>query len=435
VPDDGGPKDETGDAPGEGTVPSADQRGWLSPDDRLWRHPSEVWPPAGTEPPAPGGAGEGATAAPSGRRRRTASALVASGAAAAVAAGVLLLVATSSGGPGTTTSNAPPTALTVVTGCCRALPTLERVARGAMVSLRISTALGVSQGCGVVMASGGLVLTTFDAVARARSLTAVTATGTRLPASVVATDQESDVALVRVPAALRVARFAGEGGVATGGRAIAMAVSAKGTGQGAQSTLTMWTTGSVRSVDTTVVRGAAVGMSGIEATTGSRPAIAGEALLDAQGRVLGIFDNSAAVNGASKVFLPAQLIVGVGNALAVSGRVDHGWLGIQGGDAPASAITTTTSVTDVRVTPTREANAGQRRPGGGALVETVEPNGASSGLLRPGEVIRSIDGHPVRTMAQLRNRLYVLPPGTRVVLGVFDRGTTTSVAVDLAGSP
>ncbi|HUA96322.1 MAG TPA: trypsin-like peptidase domain-containing protein [Acidimicrobiales bacterium] len=374
-------------------------------------------------------------AAPSRRRRRTTTALVASGAAAAVAAGALLLAATSSGGPGTTTSSTPPTALSVVTGCCRVLPTLERDARNAMVSLHISAASGVSQGCGVVVAAGGLVLTTFDAVAHARSLTAVTANGTHLSASVVGTDQESDVALVRVPADLPVARFAGDTGTATGRRATAMAAATNATGHGDQSSLTMWTTGTVRSVDTTVVRGSAVGMAGIEATTGPRPAIAGEALLDGNGRVLGILDSSDTVDGENKVFLPAQLVVGVANSLAVSGRVDHGWLGIQGGDAPTSAITTTTSVTDIPVTPTREADAGERWPGGGALVEAVEPNGASAGLLRPGEVIHSIDGQPVRTMGQLRNRLYVLPPGTRVVLGVSDRETTTSVAVDLAGSP
>jgi len=434
VPGDGGHSDETGDAQGDGTAPSADQRGWLSPDDRLWRHPSEVWPPAGTQPLREGPPDKEVAAAPS-RRRRTTTALVASGAAVAVAVGALLLVATSGGGPGTTTSSTPPTALSVVTGCCRVLPTLEREARNAMVSLRVSTASGVSQGCGVVVASGGLVLTTFDAVAKARSLTAVTATGTRLSASVVATDQESDVALLRVPANLPVAPFAGGTGAATGRRATAMAAATNATGHGDRSSLTMWTTGTIRSVDTTVVRGSAVGMAGIVATTGSRPAIAGEALLDGNGRVLGILDSSYSVNGQSKVFLPAQLVVGVANSLAVSGRVDHGWLGIQGGDAPTPAITTTTSATVAPVTPTREADAGERWPGGGALVEAVEPNGASAGLLRPGEVIRSIDGQPVRTMAQLRNRLYVLPPGTRVVLGVSDRGTSTSVAVDLAGSP
>lgn len=439
MPGEGDRRDETGNAGGDagaGTAPGADQRGWLSPDDRLWRHPSEVWPSPGTEPSAQGPpVGDEVAAAHSRRRRRTATALVASGAAAAVAAGILLLVAASSGGPVTTTSSAPPTALMVMTGCCRVLPTVERAARDAMVSLRISTGSGVLQGCGVVVAEGGLVLTTFDAVARARSVAAVTADGTRLPASVVAIDQESDVALVRVPAELPVAHFADDSAAETGRRATAMAVATDATEDGGESIQTMWTTGTIRSVDTTVLQGSAVGMAGIEAATGSRPSIAGEALLDPAGRVLGILDSAGSGHGKDKVFLPSQLVVGVAKSLAMSGRVDHGWLGIEGGDAPTSAITTTTSVTDIRSTPTREADAGQRRPGGGALVEAVEPNGASVGLLQPGEVIRSIDGQPVRTMAELRDRLYVLPPGARVVLGVSSRGSTTSVAVDLAGSP
>lgn len=440
APGDGDRRDETGDAGGQGgaaTAPGADQRGWLSPDDRLWRHPSEVWPSPGTEPLVQGPpAGEEIAASRPGRRRRTATALVASGAAAAVAAGVLLLVAVSSGGPPTSTSGTPPpTALTVVTGCCRVVPTVEREARDAMVSLRVTTGSGVSEGCGVVVAGGGLVLTTFDAVARARSLIAVTAAGTRLAASVVATDQQSDVALVRVPAELPVARFADDIRAETGRRAVAMAVATNATEDGGESTMTMWTTGTIRSIDATVSRGAAIGMAGIDAATGPRPAISGEPLLDSAGQVLGILDSTDAAGGESKVFLPAQLVVGVAESLAASGRVDHGWLGIQGGDAPISSITTTTSVTGVLTTITQQAEAGERRPGGGALVEAVEPNGASAGLLRPGEVIRSIDGQPVHTMAALRDRLYVLPPGARVVLGVSYGGSATSVAVDLAGSP
>ncbi len=350
-------------------------------------------------------------------------------------AGILLLLAASSGGPAAVSSgSSSATSLTVVTGCCRVLPAMERGARDAMVSLRVSTASGVSRGCGVVVGTGGLVLTTFDAVAGARALSAVTAAGTRLPASVVATDQASDVALVKVPAELPVARFDDDGGPGAGQRAVAMAVSADGSRDGDQSTVTMWTTGTIRSVDATVSQGAAIGMAGIDVVTGTRSAIAGEALLDPTGRVLGILD-TADGRGKNKLFLPAQLVVGVAHVLAVSGRVDHGWLGIQGGDAPAPAITTTTSVTNVRPTPTRQAETGERRPGGGALVEAVEPNGASVGLLRPGDVIHSIDGQPVRTMAELRDRLYVLPPGAWVVLGVSYRGSTKSVAVDLAGSP
>lgn len=442
MPDDDDHRDETGDgADGvsrgtfPGTSPGTDQRGWLHPDDRLWRHPSEVWPP-------PAGSGEDPARASRQlgtrrlHRRRAATVLVGSGAVSAVAVGVLLLIVASGGSnPLTTAGPVQSAALTVVTGCCRVMPTVERDARDAMVPLRVSTASGVGQACGVVVAGDGLVATTLDAVAGARSITAVTPGGMQLPASVVATDQASDVALVRVPTRLPVARFA-DAWSETGQRAIVMAVTVGANRGGSGSTVTMWSASTVRSADITVSSGAAVGMAGIEAAAGSRPAIAGEALLDPAGRVLGIFDRTGTTaHGAGKIFLPAQLVVGVADSLALSGRVDHGWLDIEGGDYPATSITTTSTSTGEHAAPDRQATADGESSSGGAMVVAVEQGGASAGVLRPGEVILGIDGRPVRSMAELRDRLYVLPPGARVLLDVWSGGSTRSVAVDLSGSP
>lgn len=445
----------------EGTGPGTGQRGWLHPDDRLWRHPSELRLPQGGGGRAgageDGGAGEGvgagppgagppravpagaAIVAPSRYRARVATVLAGSGAAAAVVALGLLLLLGASGGPGTlasTSGSSPSTALTVVTGCCSVVPTTERDARDALVSLTVATATSVDHVCGVVVGAGGLVATTLDALDGARSVTAVTASGTRLPAAVVAGDRTSDIALVRVPEDLPVARFSGDAAGASGHRAIVMAATwASGPGT-ALSTVTMWSAGTIRSVGATVSSGPAVGMAGIEAAA-ARPAMAGEVLLDHAGQVLGILDSTGTASGTrgTKVFLPAQLVVGVARALAAEGYVDHGWLDIEGTDAPVRPITTTSTSTAVtsRGAPGRTEAAG--RVGGGAVVEAVEPGGASAGALRPGDVIRSIDGQPVRSMAQLRDRLYVLPPGHRVVLGVTSDGFSRSVAVVLSPSP
>ena len=76
------------------------------------------------------------------------------------------------------------------------------------MSLQVTTAHGNVQKCGIVVAGGGLVATTLDAVAGARSITAVTAAGRRLRAVLVAGDPSSDVAVVRVDGRLPAARFA-----------------------------------------------------------------------------------------------------------------------------------------------------------------------------------------------------------------------------------
>lgn len=457
------PRHEPSDGIGEGTDqtdpdPGTAPRGWLPPDDRLWRHPSELssGPPAADMGGASaGGASAGGRAGPGPRpaitvprpaRRRhraLATVLVGTGATAAVAVGLLVLLGASLGSGGTpvgSPSAARAATLTVVTGCCKVVPSAERRARSAMVSLQVTTAGGTTQDCGVVVGSDGLVATTLDAVAGARSLTAVTADGARAPVAVVGTDQTSDIALLRVGDDLPVARFAGATGAEAGRRAIVLAMASAGRrGSTASPPATMWTTGTIRSVDAAVARGDATGLAGIDADVGHMPDMAGEVLLQPDGQVIGILDNTGTPTGdrTTRLFLPAQLVVGVAEALASNGRVDHGWLDIEGATAPAHlpSTTTTTDAVWASSTPTTTTTSAAGGAGGGAMVLAVDPVGASADRLDPGDVIRSVDGQPVRSMAELRDRLYVLRPGTRVEVGVDRDGTELTVAVDLAASP
>ena len=49
-------------------------------------------------------------------------------------------------------------------------------------------------------------------------------------------------------------------------------------------------------------------------------------------------------------------------------------------------------------------------------------------------MIVAVDALPVRTMAELRARLYVLPPGTAVAVSVQEPSGTKVVGVTLGGS-
>ncbi len=105
---------------------------------------------------------------------------------------------------------------------------------------------------------------------------------------------------------------------------------------------------------------------------------------------------------------------------------------MKGRDAPADAdkptVPTTGSVSATSTAASRQASTG-------ALVTAVQAPGASSHLLQVGDVIVSLDGAPVRSMAELRSRLYVLGPGTPVQLGIPRDGTLLTVAVNLSSSP
>lgn len=425
-------------------------KGWLPPDDRIWRHPSELfavpaeaWGGAGsgggTVPARPAAGPAPQPAGPLGHRRRhVATALVGTGALAAVLVGILLLVNTDID-PGTgrvATMSSTHTTLTEVAGCCRLVPVVAKGAARAMVSLQVVTEHGVIQDCGVAVAAGGLVATTRDAVADARSITVLTAGGRREPARVVATDRSSDIALVRVDYDLPVARFADDTTVGAGHRAIVMAMAAR-SGHG-KSTATMWAEGTIRSVGAAVTRGVATGMAGIQATARTMPAMAGEVLLQPDGRVLGILDSTGSPprDRGKMVFLSAQLVVGVAHALAASGRVDHGWLDVEGGNSPArsdpATLRSTARGTGSPVSMTTAVIGPTPR---GALIVKVDPDGASTNVLWPGDIVLGVDGQKVRSMAELRSRLYVLPPGTRVELRVFRGGSTLTVAMDLSASP
>ena len=409
---------------------------WIPPEDRPWRHPSEL--PAAAGAGAGGAAGGPPTSAPMpdrfGRRhhRHLATLGVGIGAAAAVVVGVLLL-ANAGSGPNPAASSTPePSLAGAITGCCKAVPAAAQPAQKSMVALEVSTGSGVEQGCGVAVAPGGLVATTADAVAGQHSVMAVTVDGTRVKAQVVAVDHDSDVALLHVDTDLPVAPTADDSSVVAGRPAVVMAVAARQ--QKGADDATIWSTGTVRSVATPVQGGDATGMASVTTGATEVPEVPGSALLAPGGQVLGILDSTGRpmAGDGEEAFLPTQLVVGVAQALAKKGMVEHGWLDVKGRDAPAGAVrATTTTVTGSVTSAADPVDQGSD----GALVTWVQATGPSARTLAPGDVIVSVDGAPVRSMAELRTRLYVLGPGTSVHLGVAHDGVTTDAAVTLAASP
>jgi S1-C subfamily serine protease len=178
----------------------------------------------------------------------------------------------------------------------------------------------------------------------------------------------------------------------------------------------VWTTATIGSTAAPLETGPGAGMTAIAVSIADPAPVPGEVLLRPDGDVIGILDASGMTSGGSgsSAFLPAQLVVGVSKDLARWGAVRHGWLDVQAQDAPA---------------PNGE-------PGSvGAQVESVEPNGASKSVLKVGDVIESVGGEPVTSMAQLRERLYVLSASTPVKLGIVSDGQRTSAEVDLGSSP
>jgi S1-C subfamily serine protease len=291
-----------------------------------------------------------------------------------------------------------------------------------MVALTVVVAGRTVHSTGVTVESGGLVVALASAVAGATSISTTAPDGKRTSAAVLATDQISNLAVLHVDSDLPVAQFSDGADMKAGDATVAVAPEPR-THQAGGITDAVYA-GTVRSSGTAV--GADATTTAMSATAVNAPlgrGDAGCALIDHAGDVTGIMDTTTTMGGRRvSVFLPADLVVGVATQLIASGSVQHGWLGVDASDVTTSTSSPGTSTATTAAT-------------GGAKVETVQPDGAAARAgIRVGDSIVDIDGRPVRSLAELRTRLYAEPPGATVTVTYQRNGTASTVGVELIGA-
>jgi putative serine protease PepD len=393
-PPEEGPEIDDSGSPTYGSEPSL--RGWIDPDDRLWRHPSEV---------ATGVARAAETRLAGIRHPRT---MILIGAAATLAAfaWAMVLISPASDQPTAVTAsdNAPDIPVTTLAVQSEQLPAPATGAGRSVVQLEADTSHGVVRLVGVAVAEGGLVATTANGLTRLSSLYMVGSDGRRLRASVVSVDGSSDLALISVPDDIPVAPFADDTTLNAGTTDMTLSLTALTDG-----TMSLHAqAGAVTGVGTMIGSGAAKGMPGITSTgTSTVEQTPGDPLLNRDGDVIGLLYQAGTATTPA-TFLPTELVLGVADDLRSAGHVSHGWLGVRGVAAPDSA---------------------------GAEVAQLMTGSPAAGLLQPGEVVVALGSVPIRSMADLRGRLYVMAPKTKIELSVLAGATTHVVDVTLGASP
>jgi hypothetical protein len=211
-PEDGTPGPGEGGGGGQ-DEPDSPLRGWIDPDDRLWRHPSEV---AGSGPAQD--VSSLFNPQPHRGRRNAIMVLVGVGAVVAVVAWVVVLLSPASDHPLESATQDTPAGgpMTTLAGVQNALPAAAAATGHSIVELQATTTHGTVLLVGVAVAEGGLVVTTADPLGGMQRIDMIGAGGKLQTASVVATDSTSDVALVSVPLDLPVATFADDSGLDSG---------------------------------------------------------------------------------------------------------------------------------------------------------------------------------------------------------------------------
>ncbi|MHB8680839.1 MAG: S1C family serine protease [Acidimicrobiales bacterium] len=400
-------------APGVEGEADAPLRGWIPPDDRLWRHPSELRAAAAPD------------AAPS-RRPGGRVALVAVGVcSAALVAGVAVAV-TSGGSPlpagvGRSIAASETSLVTVPGGAAQtpgsvaAVPTGPEVVqivaamRPSLVVVRPSGSTGGAGLTGVVLPGGDLVVTAAAAAAGMSRVDVLTSDGRRHQGQVVGVDERAGVAVVHVAGDLQPADFADE---AVQLHQLALtACLCKGAAKPAAATAGAdVAVGMVRQVGTAAtLDGGPSLVDAIEAEVPLGASSWGGVLLDDQGEVVGLLDGERNVgNDMVGYFVPSSLVVAVAEELAGGHGVTRGWLGVVCVDDSA----------------------------GGATVTTVLPGSpAAAAGLRPGDVVEAVDSHAVGSLADLQARLYTASPGTKLLLTVRRSGQLSTTPVTVAASP
>jgi serine protease Do len=143
----------------------------------------------------------------------------------------------------------------------------------------------------------------------------------------------------------------------------------------------------------------------------------GGALVDLQGRLIGI--NSA-------ILSPAGGNIGIGFAVPINmarrlmeqivltGRVNRGRIGI--------------SIQDL----TRDESAAAAPSEGAVITEVGRGSPAEQAGIQKGDMVVAADGAPIRSAAQLRNKIGLTPVGQRIELTIARNGVSHSVSVDVA---
>ena len=380
--------------------------GWVHPDDRLWRHPSEV---AAARPPA----------TVSTRRQPTAWAV---GGLAGVI-GALLTAGLIAAAGGFTTRVQPVRSIERVAspvGIATAstslnsdsIVTVAQRLRPSIVEVRADGADGTKvSGSGVVFRDDGHILTNRHVVDGASNVTVVSADGRTLDAIVVGTDADTDVAVLKVDSAMPAATLGTVGGLRVGQQAIAIG-SPLGLSGGPSVTVGV-VSALGRAFD---AKDGPPLLDMIQTDAPISPGSSGGALLDAAGNVIGI-TTAIAVSEVGAEGLgfatPIDIARDVAEQLLTTGHVVHVWLGVRGEDLDA-AMAKTLGVT------------------GGALVRDVT-SGSPADLagVKARDIITSVDGNKITGISDVVVNVRTRKIGDKVKVGVWRAGHPQTITVTL----
>ncbi len=280
----------------------------------------------------------------------------------------------------------------------------------------VAVQLESGEGSGVVW-NERIVVTNNHVVEGADAVELVFADGSRADARVRATDPVTDLAILEVPDGnLPGAEFA-EQLPRVGELAIAL-----GNPLGLENTVTAGIVSAVHRSIPGAAQGAPALVDLIQTDAAISPGNSGGALVDGEGRVIGV--NVAYLPPEARAVsigfaIPSPTVIDVVEQLLEDGRAEHAFLGVEPGPL-------TPEIADRLDVPAER---------GVLVLGVVEDSAATEAGLRQGDVITSIGGEPIETVEDLLGRLRQFEPGDTISLEVVRDGETQTLEATLRDRP
>jgi len=252
-----------------------------------------------------------------------------------------------------------------------------------------------SLGSGVIVRGDGHILTNNHVIADADEILVALADGREAPATVVGTDPETDLAVLKVDLeGLTAIDLAPIADLRVGDVVLAIG-NPFGIGQTVSS-------GIVSALGRHGLNANAAYEEFIQTDAAINPGNSGGALVDAHGRLVGvnsmIFSRSGGSHGIGFA-IPANLALDVLAGILEQGRVIRGWLGVE-------------------VRPVEDLGES-----GGLFIAGISPQGpADQAGIKPGDLITAINGAPVGSAREVGQRIAMLAPGSQVEVQVIRNG-------------
>ncbi len=270
------------------------------------------------------------------------------------------------------------------------------------------------QGSGFIISPDGYILTNNHVVGDADTISVKLADGRKFKAKVIGKDPESDVAVIKINAKnLPVLPLGNSDKLQVGEWVIAI---------GNPFGLTQTVTVGVVSAKGRSRLGITDYEDYIQTDAAINPGNSGGPLINIHGEAIGInsaiFSRSGGFMGIGFA-IPINMAKAVEAQLIKNGKVIRGWLGVVIQELDENLA----------------KSFGLNKKEGVLIAEVADNSPAKKAGLKSGDIILKMNGHNVYDIGELRNKIALTPPGTKVTFDILREGKHKTITVTIEEKP